>query len=700
VVKSAPSPNKVATGFKAQPQDSGGMEMNTTRSQKSWLSLTLGLAVLAGCSVPSGTGPSEDSGKAAGRANVAGGAAAAGNGANGQAGADGVTDPGPASGKPLTMPMLNEEGLAAVDTAKAMLIKASQGGKYVSEDGTLVAVIPPGALSEDTYVRFTRLDTSKEKNTNQFLAGMRFQMDLGDAHVVPGQKLMVSAKADDRLIPELKSMYADYSPERYSLTQDEKGQWLVTMPVDGPRLERMDISKQPADPFLTERRGVMTEGMAPLPAGKGGNFKKDARIEAFCDYWPPPPPKAERLMAVNVKWESDDLTLDGKPAYDPNPSHNSYVKFGNTTTTQVSGVNGYWSKEFVAGTPAKPEVSHWEVVTSADSAGMKTSKGTVVKYGSTDWTWTLMQKYDDEFLWPPPKPKATPTPDPEPTSEPVASSLDAGLTTQTNNALYKLAQSTALLDALKADLRGKTFVALDSSNDLVVKIIDEAAQPATADSWVDKWNAGWINLSASSNETVRTGYAWNGWCHCAWTVARDKIVRDTAAQPVGPDGKAYNYARETFTIGVQGYTNGPNPTPAKNPGAGIGSTARRTITAGYRVMQTNTLDIFVPKYSPMFSMALNSPDLAMTGEIEIQATLDGAPKEYVFKANGANSMNLAWRIPVPDNNAHVFSLVDVRMRDLSLYATPASVARVKNLNIQRNGIYDGFLLDLVPAAAK
>jgi hypothetical protein len=460
----------------------------------------------------------------------------------------------------------------------------------------------------------------------------------------------------------------------------------------------------------------MTEGMAPLPAGKGGNFKKDARIEAFCDYWPPPPPKPERLMAVNVKWESDDPALDGKPAYDPNPSHNSYVKFGNTTTTQVSGVNGYWSKEFVAGTPAQPEVSHWEVVTSADSSGMKTQKGTVVKYGSTDWTWTLMQKYDDEFLWPPPKPAPTATPTPAPTEAPVEETPTTTTggngnggggnggggnnATETNIQAYRLAQTTAVLDALKADLRGKTFVALDSSNDLVVKIIDEAAKPATADSWVDKWNAGWIDLSSSTNETVRTGYAWNGWCHCAWTVARDKIVRDTAAQPVGPDGKAYNYGRETFTIGVQGYTNGPNPTPAKNPGAGIGSTARRTITAGYRVMQANTLDIFVPKYSPMFSVTLNSPDLAMTGEVEIQATLDGAPKEYVFKANGANSMNLSWRIPVPDNNAHVFSLVDVRMRDLSLYATPASVGRVKNLSIQRNGIYDGFLLDLVPAAAK
>ncbi|MEB3328758.1 MAG: hypothetical protein VKQ33_05960 [Candidatus Sericytochromatia bacterium] len=666
--------------------------MHTTRGQKSWLSLTLGLAVLAGCSLPSGTRPGEDTGKAAGRGNVAGGTAAATNGAGGPVAVE-AADAGETHGQPLAAPALNDEGLAAVDTAAPMLIKASQGGKYVSEDGTLVAVIPPGALSQDTYVRFVRLDTSQEKNTNQFLAGMRFQMDLGEAHVVAGQKLMVSAKADDRLIPELKSMYEDYTPERYSLTQDDKGQWLVTMPVDGPRLERMDITKQPADPFLTERRGVMTEGMAPLPAGKGGNFKKDARIEAFCNYWPPPPPKPERLMAVNVKWESDDPTLDGKPAYDPNPAHNSYVKFGNTTTTQVSGVNGYWSKEFVAGTPAKPEVSHWEVVTSADASGMRTQKGTLVKYGSTDWTWALMQKYDDELLWQPPKPKASPSAEPDPDPADGGGAADPA-------AAYRLTQNGALLDALKADLQGKAFVALDSANDLVVKIIDEPAQPAVEDSWVDKWNAGWIDLSTGTNETVRRGYAWNGWCYCRWTVARDKIVRDTAAQPVGPDGKAYNYARETFTIGVQGFTNGPNPTPGKNPGAGIGSTARRTITAGYRVMQANNLEIFVPKYSPMFSVTLNSPDLAMTGDIEVQATLDGAPREFVFKANGANSMNLAWRIQLPDNNAHSFSLTDVRMRDLSLYATPASIDRVKNLNVQRNGIYDGFLLDLVPAAAK
>jgi hypothetical protein len=674
------------------------MEMNTTRSQKSWLSLTLGLAVLAGCSVPSGTGPSEDAAKAASRANVAGGApgGAAVGGPNGAVGAEAAV-PDEGNGQALTVPTLNEEGLAAVDTATAMLIKASQGGKYVSEDGSLVAVIPPGALSQDTYVRFVRLDTSQEKNTNQFLAGMRFQMDLGDAHVVPGQKLMVSAKADDRLIPELKSMYEDYTPERYSLSQDEKGQWLVTMPVDGPRLERMDITRQPADPFLTERRGVMTEGMAPLPAGKGGNFKKDARIEAFCNYWPPPPPKAERLMAVTVKWESDDKSLDGKLAYNPNPAFNTYVKFGNTTTTQVSGVNGYWTKEFVPGTPAKPEVSHWETVVSADQNGMRTERGTLIRYGSTDWTWTLMQKYDDELLWPPPAP--SPTPDTTATGGGNGGGNGNGNQTETTQA-YRLAQAAGSLDALKADLRGKNFVALDTDSNLIVKIVDEPAQAAVADSWEDKWNAGWIDLSSSTNETVRTGYAWNGWCHCRWTVARDKIVRDTAPQPVGPDGKAYNYARETFTIGVQGYTNGPNPTPRKNPGAGIGSTASRRITAGYRVLQANSMDIFVPKYSPMFSLSLNSPDLPMTGEVEIAGTLDGVDVDYSFKANGTNSMNLAWRIPLPDDNAHVFSLKDVRMRDLSLYATPASVDRVKSLSIQRNGIYDGFLLDMVPAAAK
>ncbi|MEB3220656.1 MAG: hypothetical protein VKS61_01120 [Candidatus Sericytochromatia bacterium] len=664
--------------------------MSTTRSQKSWLSLTLGLAVLAGCSMPSGTTPSEDSGKAAGRGNVnvgPGGAPAIGpSGTNGDAAA--AADPGNSNGKPLVAPTLNEDGLAAVDTAKAMLIKASQGGKYVSEDGTLVAEIPPGALSQDTYVRFVRLDTSKEKNTNQFLAGIRFQMDLGDAHVVPGQSLKVRAKADDRLIPELQAMYDDFTHDRYSLVLGENNQWMVSMPVDGPRLERMDISKQPADPFLTERRGVMTEGTAPLPAGKGGNFKKDARIEAFCNYWPPPPPKPERLMAVDVSWESDDKSIDGKPAYDSNPTFNSYVRFGNKSTTQVSSVNGYWSKEFVPGTPATPEESHWEQVVSATIDGMRTDRGTLVKYNATDWTWTLMQKYDDELLWPPPAPSPTPTP--------TATTGGNGNGNGNNNnaTLYKLAQAGSL-SALQADLKGKTFVALNSDNNMIVKIIDVAAQPAVADSWVDKWNPGWVDLSTSTNETVRTGYAWNGWCHCSWTVARDKIVRDTAPQPVGSDGKAYNYARETFNIGVQGYTNGPNPTPGKAPGAGIGNAQAKTIGSG-----NNNMSIFVPRYSPMFGVTFSSPDLAMNGEIEITATVDGAERSYTFKANGTNSQSIAWRVLMPDNAAHAFSLKEVRMRDLSLFGTAPSLAKVQNLSMQRNGIYDGYVIDMVPAAAK
>lgn len=635
------------------------MKLNK-RGSHGWLSISVGLAVLAGCVSPATTGL-ENSGRQAsgGTANLTP-AGQKDGAAKTEAINNGVQTPLEEAQVP---PALDGEGLAAVDKVQPVMVKASEGGKFVTEDGLLTAVIPPNALSQDTQVRFARLDTSNAKNTNQLLAGMRFQMDLGDAYVKPGQKLMVSSKADDRLISELKSMYPDYDPARFSLSQDEKGNWMIAMPINGPAAAPMNPAAMGPDPFMTDRRGVMTEGFAPLPAGKGGNFKKDSRIEAFCDYAPPPPPKPLHEMSVDVKWESDDPELNGKPAYDSNPDFNSYVRFGNLTTVQVTGVEGFWSREPVPAVPAVAERSHWEKVIGATSNGMRTDAGKTVPYGDTDLSWNDMQRIDDEFLF-------------------ARTAADRTITAQ----------------QARQVVQGKNFVNLDTNNVLSVKIIDQPAQPEQPATTRDVWNAGWIDLTAGTNETVRSGHeSRNGSCNCHWVVHRDKIVNDTAAQPVNAAGVATNQVRETFTIGVQAFTNNPNPTPAAYPGAGVGSTAQRTITAG-----NNTLSVLVPKYSPMLGLDMRSPDLGISGEMDVVLDIEGVgDRTYSFNGTGSNAFNVDFRVRLPNDQPHNVTIKDVRTRNGSLYATQASLDAVnRNLRIQRNGVYRGLRVDLVPGAAK
>jgi hypothetical protein len=658
--------NNVRPGVGSLDDGGEAMKMNVTRGQVGLLSTTVALAVLVGCQPPATVNTQGENSVSRGT----GGTATVPNAQTAQPEQKSPTTPTVTENEPeIPAPTVDAEGLAPVDLAKPMFVKASEGGKFVSEDGLLTAIIPPGALSQDTQIRFVRLDTSKAKNTNQHLNGIRFQMDLGDAYVLPGQKLNVAAKADDRLIPELQSMYDDYTPERYALSQDEKGNWVVTMAVSGPADKPLDMSKAPNDPYLTERRGIMTEGFAPIPAGKGGNFKKDSRIEAFCDYYPPPPPKPMHQIWADCKWESDDPALDGLAAYDANSRYNTYVRFGNATTASVSGVNGYWTKEFVPGAPAEAEVSHWEEVTDTTSNGVKTSSGKTFTFAELGISAADFAEHKEAFF-------------------PTASNDNAAQ-------LSLMAISAAELDAAKADLASDR-VQVDSAGKLQVKVIDKAAKPAVADSYADKFIAGWIDLTTGTNETVRTGYEWNGWCHCSWTVHRDKIVEDLNPQPVQPNGKASNWARETFTISAQGYTNEPNPTPGKYPGAGVGSTATRTITSG-----TNEVSIVVPKYSPMFGATLVSPDKKMEGDFTIVLNISGVgDRTYTFQGNGGNSMALNFRVRMPDNEVHQMSLKEVHFADNSLVGKSTSYDAIKNLNVQRNGVYDGFTVDIVPAGAK
>ena len=270
--------------------------------------------------------------------------------------------------------------VAPVDLAPAMLISAEKGGVYVSPDGLLTATIPPGALSEDAEVRFVALDTSKQKNTAQRVAGMRFQMDIGKAYLKPGSRIMVAARADARFVPELKSMYTDFTPERYSLKQDDKGNWNIEMPVEGPRVESIPYDFVPEDPFKNSRRGIMTEGVAPIDSKSAANFKRDSRIEAFCDYTPPPPPQAMYNVDSEVRWISD---------HDKDADYLGSIGFHGDLAT---GETGWADGSSVAGNPSKPTVrfgnlgarniptsTHWVTLTPPQAAVPQVSHWESVK---------------------------------------------------------------------------------------------------------------------------------------------------------------------------------------------------------------------------------------------------------------------------------------------------------------------------------
>lgn len=341
------------------------------------LSCSMALAVMVGCQPPAVVAPSGEGTIG----NVKPGTVTAPTTQNGvtpvQAGTvgiDGAKSPG------VPEPVITQDALgnAPVDKAKPMLIKAAEGGVYVTEDGLLSATIPPGALSQDAEVRFHRVDTNAMKNSTVFLNGIQFQMDLGDAVLLPNTSLKIVSKADDRMVGELKSMYADYDPARYALSQDAKGNWNVTMPVDGPRnsLTGAELGKTSPGPT----RGLMTEDEVPLKPKLARGFVKESRIEAFCSYRPAPLPASYGDVSNTVTWLSDDPTLQPDPALPGNPAVAPGVRvvFGNLvkppgfvdteykwleTIPAVAGTPAVFASDgttvLVAATPGTPAVFGW-----------------------------------------------------------------------------------------------------------------------------------------------------------------------------------------------------------------------------------------------------------------------------------------------------------------------------------------------------
>jgi len=305
------------------------MRQRRIASQLGILSTTVALAGLVGCQTPTPSAPSAGEGSVKAGTNAktptAGGGAAVGN-----------------PDDPAMIKNAVGDG-DALSKQPAVHISAKDGGVYVSPDGLLEARIPPGVLSKDADVRFMRVETASLANSEVHLNGIRFQMDLGGAIIAPNSKVTIKSKADERLVGELKSMYPDFTPERYSLEKDAKGNWAVVMSVNGP----VDTLPEDAPDSGAEgpTRGKMSEGQIPLAAAPGGKFNKDSRIEAFCNYAPPPAPATYGAVHCLVQWDSDDPNLNRKPA-----QGSAGVSFGQAGWAARVEVD--WSADLVTGARA------------------------------------------------------------------------------------------------------------------------------------------------------------------------------------------------------------------------------------------------------------------------------------------------------------------------------------------------------------
>jgi hypothetical protein len=143
----------------------------------------------------------------------------------------------------------------------AMAFKAAVGGQYVSPDGRVTAVIPPGALSRDARVAITALDSSNIALSN-YVPGIHYHVDLGGAILKPDSKITVKLPVDARFVDAQKLRDPNFTPDKYSLSQDAAGKWNMTMLIRGPQ------SAQPTTPtsaFDVNAMGLAEFGALALP---------------------------------------------------------------------------------------------------------------------------------------------------------------------------------------------------------------------------------------------------------------------------------------------------------------------------------------------------------------------------------------------------------------------------------------------------
>lgn len=261
---------------------------------------------------------------------------------------------------------LRDAALAGAGATKAR-VAAATGAIIATPDGKLTLTIPPGALSGDADVRVAPVSTAHIDVPGVYTPGVRFALDLGGAKLAPDALIKVRQVVDPRFVPELQKRDKAFDPAKYSLSQDASGAWVMEMPIHGPA----SVSpKAPSEPVSLEQFMLAEFGHLPFAPGPGvgrPTFKLQATpqemfeqtygkpapksmeewysyehsglfdcggIESTC--WgldllsslgfpiggnsecgskPPESPNAVRAdVPVEVKYTSDDSSIDGTPA--------------------------------------------------------------------------------------------------------------------------------------------------------------------------------------------------------------------------------------------------------------------------------------------------------------------------------------------------------------------------------------------------
>ena len=122
----------------------------------------------------------------------------------------------------------------AADAPAGVFVSAAAGGTYRSPDGSVEAVIPPGALDRDAVVRFEALPTADLPRYASYLPGIRVAADLGGAAVRPGQAIRVGARLAPETLASLRAADPGADLGALGLVADGAGGMRLSMPVRGP----------------------------------------------------------------------------------------------------------------------------------------------------------------------------------------------------------------------------------------------------------------------------------------------------------------------------------------------------------------------------------------------------------------------------------------------------------------------------------
>lgn len=559
----------------------------------------------------------------------------------------------------------------ALDKATAMHIEAAKGGQYKSDDGLLTATFPPGSLSKDTDVKLVRVDTGALKNSDVFLNGIRYQWDLGDAYIMPGTKVTITSKADDRLVPALKNMYTDFTMERYSLSKDDNGNYAVTMSYKGTVEAQPPLTAQGAE---SVNRGTMQEGSFPV-TGKSGEFKGDSRIEAFCNYAPPPLRAHYGNFDACVTWSSDSASgLDGKPAYEPGTGSTSpgddrvYVVFS-TSFVNAPLPPEYKIKDTIPAVPARPAVDtdqYGNIVANADGVTPPADYKDIVA------------KANDQRA--------------------------RGQGTYSGFAGYLDFSGTARLWDGQAQWQGPGQPGHDDAqfgkpvikSQLLPAIAAQAAQEI-----VDESN---VAIPASDGgHYVTGGHPFNGYCNCGSYVTQDDgpVISDTNVF-TDASGKAHTTALQSynstncsagicaggqvnFTVNAQAHTRYPDKASNSDAVIGLYGLPNSQDTAA-----GSCLALQAPKNSPYIRLNLTDSKAApYSGTLVMEYELNGVAHTMTWSVgNTTGTVTEKFFMPnMTDDNDWSLKIKRIYTQDQSMTGNPVDVLKYEDFKLRRNNLY-------------